>query len=115
MNVHVDINATRILREKGLEKGGKAQKFFTHEVRRLSDPYVPRLNGVLKNTAREEVDKIKYIQPHAKKQYYENAGQGKEGTSKGGKRGKYWEKRMLADNKGKLFGSVARFIGGRRK
>ncbi|MBY2217751.1 minor capsid protein, partial [Clostridioides difficile] len=97
MNVSVNIDPNKIMRARGLEPGGKAQKFFTHEVRRLSDPYVPMLNGVLKNTAREEVNKIKYIQPHAKKQYYENAGRGKGGTSNGGKRGKYWEKRMLAD------------------
>ncbi|HDF4156567.1 TPA: capsid protein [Clostridioides difficile] len=115
MNVHVDINATRILREKGLEKGGKAQKFFTHEVRRLSDPYVPKQSGTLKNTAREEVDKIKYIQPYAKVHYYNNSGRGSEGIGAGGKRGKYWDKRMLADNKDGLIESAAKFIGGNRE
>ncbi|MCC0728322.1 capsid protein [Clostridioides sp. ZZV14-6045] len=115
MNVHVDINTARILREKGLERGGKAQKFLTHEVRRLSDPYVPKQSGTLKNTAREEVDKIKYIQPYAKVHYYNNAGRGSEGVGAGGKRGKHWDKRMYADRGDELIGSVARFIGGRRK
>ncbi|HBH3109881.1 TPA: capsid protein [Clostridioides difficile] len=115
MNVHVDINATRIMRAKGIERGGKAQKFLTHEVRRLSDLYVPKQTGTLKNTAREEVDKIIYIQPYAKPQYYNNTGHGSEGIGAGGKRGKYWDKRMLADDKDELIGSVARFIGGSRE
>ncbi|WP_236876972.1 minor capsid protein, partial [Clostridioides difficile] len=42
----------------------------------LSDSYVPKQSGTLKNTAREEVDKIIYIQPYAKPQYYNNAGCG---------------------------------------
>lgn len=115
MNVHVDINATRIMRAKGLGRGGKAQKFLTHEVRRLSDSYVPKQSGTLKNTAREEVDKIIYIQPYAKPQYYNNAGCGSEGIGAGGKRGKHWEKRMYADKGDELIGSVARFVGGRRE
>ena len=54
----------KILMRRSLEANGKAQRFFTHEVRRLADPYVPLLNGPLKNTAREEVNRIVYIQPY---------------------------------------------------
>ncbi|MFL8712799.1 minor capsid protein [Clostridioides sp. GD02377] len=115
MNVSVNIDANKIMRARGLEPNGKAQKFFTHEVRRLSDPYVPKQTGTLKNTAREETNKIKYIQPYAKVHYYNNAGRGSEGAGAGGKRGKYWDKRMMADNKDELIGSVARFIGGSRE
>ena len=54
--IRLDIDpADKILLKRSLNKNGNGQRFFTHEVRRLSDPYVPFLTGVLKNTAREEI------------------------------------------------------------
>lgn len=69
----------RILLKRSLNKNGAGQRFFTHEVRRLSDPYVPFLTGVLKNTATEEVNRITYNTPYARRQYYENPGTGLRG------------------------------------
>ena len=51
--------------------------------------------------------------PYARKQYYSNAGYGKEGNSKGGLRGKLWVKRCWADNGKNICKSVAQFVGGR--
>ena len=66
----------KILLRRKLNKNGDGQRFFTHEVRRLSDPYVPRRTGVMKNTAIEQINKITYPQPYSRRQYYEHKGDG---------------------------------------
>lgn len=105
----------KILLKRNLNKNGKAQKFFTSEVRRMADPYVPFQQGPLKNTARVETNRIIYTQPYAKKMYYENKGYGTQGTSRGGLRGKQWIPRMWANKGKKIVDSVAGFVGGKRK
>lgn len=105
VKIKIDINALKIARKKGLEPKGPAQRFFTHEVRRLSDPYVPKKEGVLKGTAVEGIDEIVYPQIYAKKQYYENRGKGV--------RGKKWDRRMVAQRGPALVKSVAHFISRR--
>ncbi|MFV0529482.1 MAG: minor capsid protein [Lachnospiraceae bacterium] len=107
-NPHISINidpADKILLKRSLNRNGAAQRFFTHEVRRLSDPYVPMLGGVLKDTAVENTDSIEYVQPYARRQYYENKGNGL--------RGKQWDKRMWAARGPEIVKSVAKFAGGK--
>lgn len=99
--------AQEILLKRNLDKNGKAQKFFTHEVRRISDPYIPRLNGVLKDTAVEKTSSIEYVQPYARKQFYENKGDGL--------RGKEWTPRAWADRGDEVVDSVAKLTGGKAK
>lgn len=98
-------SAQKILLQRCLNKNGKAQRFFTHEVRRVTDDYVPLLNGPLKDTAVEHENSIEYIQPYACRQYCENKGKGQ--------RGKEWDKRAWADNGDAIVESVARFVGGK--
>lgn len=98
---------SKILLKRSLNKNGAAQKFFTHEVRRLSDPYVPFMNGPLKNTALEKESSIEYVQPYARKQYYENKGSGL--------RGKLWDRRMWATRCNQIVQSVAKYTGGKAK
>ena len=57
----------KILLKRKLNQNGQAQKFFSSEVRRMADPYVPFQKGPLKNTARVYPNRIEYIQPYAKK------------------------------------------------
>lgn len=95
----------RILLKRSLNKNGAGQRFFTHEVRRLSDPYVPFLTGVLKNTATEEVDRITYNTPYARRQYYENPGTGL--------RGPHWTERMWADRGKEIISATAAYCGGK--
>lgn len=95
----------KILLKRQLNKNGGAQKFFTHEVRRMCDPYVPKLSGVLKDSAVENVDSIEYIQPYARRQYYEHKGNGL--------RGKQWDKRMMADRGKEIVRAVAKYCGGK--
>ena len=111
----------KILLKRSMNKNGAAQKFFTHEVRRHCDPYVPMQTGILKNTAVEHTDYIEYVQPYARRQYYENAGTGRQGTTKHSThnykclRGKLWDKRMWADRGKEIVQSVARYCRGRAK
>ena len=95
----------RILLKRSLNKNGAGQRFFTHEVRRLSDPYVPFLTGMLKNTATEEVNRITYNTPYARRQYYENPGTGL--------RGPHWTERMWADRGREIISATAAYCGGK--
>lgn len=104
--IRLQINPVdRILLKRSLNKNGAGQRFFTHEVRRLSDPYVPFLTGVLKNTATEEVNRITYNTPYARRQYYENPGTGL--------RGPHWTERMWADRGKEIVKATAAYCGGK--
>ena len=94
-----------ILLKRSLGKNGKAQKFFTHEIRRCADPYVPFRDGPLKNTAVEEPKRLTYVQPYAKKQWYTNKGNGKRGAK--------WVTRMWTSRGKEIVKSVANYCGGR--
>ena len=116
MNVKLDMDNTElILLKRSLNKNGDAQKFFTSEVRRMSDPYVPFRTGTLKNNVYVGVNQIIYKAPYAAKNYYSNAGNGTQGTSRGGLRGKFWTKRCWSANGRDIVNSVAQFVGGRSR
>ena len=118
MSTKVTINldpTQKILLKRNLNENGKAQKFFTNEVARYSDRYVPFQDGNLKNTVRISTSKLEYIQPYSRKQYYDNSGRGKQGSANGGLRGRYWDKRMWADRGSGIVKSIANFVGGRSK
>lgn len=104
-NVRFQIDPTeKMLIKRSLQKNGAGQKFLTSEIRRLADPYVPFATGMLKNTATVEPTRLTYIQPYARRQWYENKGNGK--------RGMMWVPRMWADRGKEIVSSVAKFCGG---
>lgn len=104
-SVKINIDpAQKILLKRKLNKNGEAQRFFTEEVKRLSDPYVPLDSSMLKNTVRVETDKIIYIQPYARRQWHENKGNGL--------RGPQWCTRMWQDRGNEIVSAVANFVGG---
>ena len=107
MKVKVTLDSAAILANRKLGKGGQAQRFMVSEVRHQADPYVPFLNGPLKNTAVEHEDSIEYVTPYARRQYYEHKGKGL--------RGSQWEKRMWANRGQEITQSVADYIGGKAK
>ena len=110
----IKMNSTqKILAKRGLQAGGPVQRFFTHEMRRHMAPYVPHLSGALEDSAVEHEDSVEYVQPYSRRQYYENRGNGYEGTSLGGKRGKEWDKRCWADHGDAILESVAKMAGGK--
>lgn len=100
--------ADKILLKRHLNDNGDAQKFFTHEVRRMCAPYVPHLTGTLESTAVESTDAITYVQPYARRQYYENSGRNR---SMAPQAGKEWDKRMWADRGQEIIQSVAAYCG----
>lgn len=116
-NVRVDIDdSQKILLKRYLNKNGKAQVEFTKQVAKYSNNYVPFKTGRLKDMmVTLESDRIIYSAPYAKKQYYTNKGEGKQGASVGGLRGKMWDKRMFIDNGDKIVQSIAEFVGGKAK
>ena len=99
--------ADKILLKRSLNKNGEGQRVFTHEVRRLSDPYVPKRSGKLKDTAVETKTSITYNTPYARRQYYEHKGDGL--------RGSHWTERMWADRGKEIVREVAAFCGGKAK
>lgn len=106
--VKLNLNPTQeILLKRHLNRNGEAQRFFTGEIRRLSDPYVPKDTSTLKNTAREDVKSITYIQPYARRQWHEHKGNGL--------RGPKWCLRMWSDRGDEIVQSVASFCGGRAR
>lgn len=116
--IKFDLKPTsKLLSDRGLSEGGKVQKYIDSEVLRRSDPYVPFRKGPLKKSGtlgtKIGSGEVVYNAPHAKKQYYRNAGRGKEGTAKGGKRGKYWFERMKADHLNDIVNGAKQKTGGK--
>lgn len=106
--VKINIDSTeKILLKRGLDKNGKAQKFMTHEIRRMSDKYVPFRNGPLKNSAVEKPGSIEYVQPYSRRQWHEHKGKGL--------RGRQWCLRMWSDRGKEIVKSVADMAGGKIK
>lgn len=102
----------RILLKRNLNKSGKGLRFFTHEVRRLSDPYVPFLNGKLSEEVTESPGSITYNVPYARRQYYENNGKNR---SKHPLAGSHWTERMWADRGKEIVKATAAYCGGKAR
>ena len=139
INVTVNIDPEKILASRGLGSSREAVMFLGSEVKRLSDPYVPFQQGVLKNTASVRPAgkgaQLRYDTPYAHYQwegkvmgpnYQRRDGEWRSAAPKGGKRytgkaltyhgglrGPRWTERMMADRKGDLVRSFAAYVGGR--
>lgn len=106
----------KILLKRALNKNGEAQVKFTHEVAKECNNYIPYDTGRLKDMMVElQPTKIIYNAPYARKQFYNNKGNGKQGLSQGGLRGKRWDRRMWIDKGGTIIQSIASFCGGRSR
>ena len=60
--------AETILKDHGLDEGGKVQRFFSSEIMRVSNPYLPFKAGALQSSARltDNGDGIIYDTPYAR-------------------------------------------------
>ena len=111
--VHLQMDPVeKILLKRNLDKNGKGQQFFTHEVRRLSDPYVPFLNGPLSENVTELPNQIIYNSPYARRQWYENQGKNRRFHQLAGG---HWTERMWPDRGKEIIRAVAAYCGGRAK
>lgn len=121
VTVKVDINTAKIMRQRGLGGDYGAQKFLASEVQRLSDPYVPMQQGMLKNQhiIAQDGSSITYTQPYAHYQYYGQAMAGRAPKKYTGDeldyhgapmRGKEWVKRMMADKREELERNLEAYV-----
>lgn len=110
----------QLLKERGLKKGGKVQKFVDSECIRRMNQYIPFQSGFLANRSFKPGTVIgsgiiQQIAPYARKNYYENAGRGKEGTANGGLRGRKWFERMKPVHLTDILNGAAKIAGARPK
>lgn len=121
MKIKVDFNAKKILAERGLGASNEVQKYLASEVKRLSDPYVPMQQGMLKNNAQIASDgsSIVYTKPYAHYHYYGKVMAGRapkhytddDLTYNGAPmRGARWTERMMIDRKEDIEKGVEAFI-----
>lgn len=111
MKAGFTILATQVLMAtRGIEVGGKVQKFVDSEVLRLTDPYVPMDSGVLKGSGTRSTKigsgDVKYSTPYARRQYHENKGNGL--------RGKMWFERAKIDNKQTILNGALKIAGAKK-
>ncbi len=106
-----------MLKDRGLEPLGKVQRAVDSEVLRRCDPYVPFRTGFLKKSGilatKIGSGEVIYNAVYANINYYNNAGKGKQGTTKGGLRGKFWFERMKADHLQDILKTAKEKAGGK--
>lgn len=114
VNLKSEMTPTQtILLNRHLNHNGEAQRFFTNEIKRLSDPYTPLDSSVLKNSTIVDTNTITYNQVYSNYQWVGVSKLGKHLNYQGApKRGKEWTFRMWADRGDEIVKSVATFIGG---
>ncbi|MBO7319039.1 MAG: capsid protein [Clostridia bacterium] len=124
MKVTVNIDARKILAERGLGSSKKAQKALAADIVRLADPYVPMSSGSgahMKNQKQIAPDgsQIVYEGPYAHYQYYGEVMAGRAPKSYTGRkltyngapmRGARWIERMVADKKKELEDNVEAYV-----
>lgn len=109
MSIKLLFNTTEtMLKDRGLDAGGKVQKIIDSEVLRRCDPYVPFRTGALKKSGilgtKICSGEVVYNAVYAHENYYHNKGTGKQGTTKHNShnykclRGSFWFERMKADH-----------------
>lgn len=108
MKTKFTILATQtLIQVRGLEVGGRVQKFIDSEVLRLTDPYVPKDSGKLKESGTIHTKigsgEVRYSTPYARRQYFENKGNGL--------RGRQWFERSKADNKASILSGAMKVAG----
>ncbi|WP_461206924.1 minor capsid protein [Clostridium sp. DL1XJH146] len=112
--VRINMDSTqKILLRRYLNNNGQAQVKFSKECAKQMNNYIPFLSGRLKDmTVEINTTNVTYNAPYAAKQYYTNQGNGRQGTSNGGLRGKQWANRMWADKGNDIVRTIADFVGG---
>ena len=86
-----DFDNGKIVSKYEMQQGGKTQLFLADTCFRRMQKYVPFETGALSTTATIKPGSVTYEQPYAHKQYTTNKGKGI--------RGKYWDRKMIANEK----------------
>ena len=110
---------SQLLKERGLQRGGKVQKYIDSECIRHMDKYTPFLSGFLKKSvilgSIIGSGILRYIALYSRKVDRENAGRGKEGTANGGLRGREWFERMKPVHCTEILNGAAKLAGAKPK
>lgn len=127
-----------ILARRGLDRGGRVQKYIDNEVLRRNAPYVPHATGTLQDSGRTATvigsGEVVYNTPYARYLYYERlmvspttgSAWAKKNEKKvltpvkltyhgGGKRGGFHFERMKADHGKDILRNAANMAGGKAK
>lgn len=95
---------------RGLEVGGRVQKFIDSEMLRVTEPYIPMdTNELIRSGIRSTKigsGDIKWRTPYARRQFYENKGGN-------GLRGAQWWERSKADNRNTILKGAKKIAGGK--
>lgn len=96
-----DFDGKKIIDKFGMQKNGNTQLFLANTCFRRMQKYVPFDTGVLSTTVTVKPGSVTYEQPYAHKQYTTNKGKGI--------RGKYWDKKMVANEKNQVAKEVENY------
>lgn len=96
-----DFNGKKIIDKFGMQEGGKTELFLANSCFRRMQKYVPFDTGALSTTATIKAGSVTYEVPYAHKQYTTNKGKGI--------RGKYWDKKMIANERDVLTREVENY------
>ncbi len=91
--------ADKILLQRGLNKNGTGQLFFSQEFGRLCRRYIPFKNGALRDSLWVEPDNVSWNTPYARRQYYEH------------KAKRLWAEKCWRDHKKDIIQSTAKYCG----
>lgn len=97
-----DFDKGKIINKFDLQKNGNAQLYMANSCYRRMHKYVPLDTGALATTVSIRPSSITYEMPYAHRQYTTNQGKGI--------RGKYWDKKMVANEKDALAREVGSYI-----
>lgn len=96
-----DFDKKKIVDKYGMQKGGNTQLFLANTCFRRMHKYVPFETGTLASHATVRPGSVTYEERYAHKQYTTNKGKGI--------RGKYWDKKMIANEKGQVAKEVENY------
>jgi hypothetical protein len=96
-----DFDKKKIIDKYGMQDGGNTQLFLANTCFRRMHKYVPLDTGALASTVTVKPGSVTYEVPYAHKQYTTNKGKGI--------RGKYWDKKMVANEKGQVAKEVENY------
>lgn len=96
-----DFDKKKIIDKYGMQENGNTQLFLANTCFRRMQKYVPFETGALSTTVTVKPGSVTYEQPYAHKQYTTNKGKGI--------RGKYWDRKMVANEKGQVAKEVENY------
>ena len=96
-----DFDSKKIISKFGMQNNGSTELFLSNSCFRRMQKYVPFDTGALSTTATVKPKSVTYEMPYAHKQYTTNKGKGI--------RGRYWDKKMVANEKDQLSKEVENY------